>query len=302
VTIQNDIMRSFTAGQIKSEVARELLAIMQSAVGENGPWRFYPGVSYRNLLIYRGHETPAPFSSETKTVPPHDITDQAVEPYLPAGPGSDLLRAIMQRSVDVFQQSERNIQRSQNHQLPATQAWLWGLGKAPSLEPFASRFGKTGAVITAVDLLRGLGRLLGWSIIEVPGATGYLDTDYDAKARYAIETLKDVDLIVVHVEATDEASHEGNAAAKVEALERIDEAIVGPLHEFLQSQGEYRLLVSPDHPTFLRTKTHSHGYVPFTMCGTGITADSAQTYDEIVAASSTLVLPGYEVMPRFLAS
>jgi 2,3-bisphosphoglycerate-independent phosphoglycerate mutase len=162
------------------------------------------------------------------------------------------------------------------------------------------RFGKRGAVITAVDLLRGLGRLLGWNVIEVAGATGYLDTDYAAKGRAAIQALKDdvTDFIVVHVEATDEASHEGRADEKVKALEQIDQHIVGPLHEYLKSQGDYRLLICPDHPTFLRTKTHSHGYVPFAMCGAGVTTDGAATYDEVSAAASPLRLDrGCELMP-----
>jgi 2,3-bisphosphoglycerate-independent phosphoglycerate mutase len=144
-------------------------------------------------------------------------------------------------------------------------------------------------------------RLLGWKNIEVPGATGYLDTDYAAKGQYAIRALADTDLVIVHVEATDEASHEGDAAAKVEALERIDRDIVGPLHAHLQTQGKYRILVSPDHPTFLRTKTHSHGYVPFTLCGTGVTLDGAHSYDEPTAAASPLVFDrGCDLMPYFL--
>ena len=130
-------------------------------------------------------------------------------------------------------------------------------------------------MITAVDLLRGLAELIGWRRIDVPGATGYLDTDYAAKGRYAIEALRETDLVCVHVEATDEASHEGNAAAKVEALEEIDRHIVGPVWDALRSHGDYRILISPDHPTPLRTKTHSHGDVPFAMAGTGIAPDAA---------------------------
>ena len=155
-------------------------------------------------------------------------------------------------------------------------------------------------MITAVDLLRGLGRLLGWNVIEVEGATGYLDTDYAAKGKAAIQALKDdvTDFMVVHVEATDEASHEGKADEKVRALEQIDQHIVGPVHDYLRSQGDYRLLICPDHPTFLRTKTHSHGYVPFAMCGTGLVADRAVTYDEIAAAASSCRLDrGCELMP-----
>jgi 2,3-bisphosphoglycerate-independent phosphoglycerate mutase len=155
-------------------------------------------------------------------------------------------------------------------------------------------------MITAVDLLRGLARLIGWECIEVPGATGYTDTDYAAKGRYAVEALDSTDLICVHIEATDEASHEGDAAAKIAALEAIDQQIVGPLEEALRARGDYRILVSPDHPTPLRTKTHSHGYVPFALAGRGLTADSAATYDEQTAEQSSLVFErGHELM-RFV--
>jgi 2,3-bisphosphoglycerate-independent phosphoglycerate mutase len=156
-------------------------------------------------------------------------------------------------------------------------------------------------VITAVDLLRGIGRLLGWRIVDVPGATGYLDTDYAAKGRAAIETLNDVDLVVVHVEASDEASHEGDVAAKIEALEQIDRHIVGPVHDSLRSSGEYRIMVSPDHPTFLRTKTHAHGFVPFTVAGSNIGSGVAQSYDEVAAAASgRQYAAGWTLMADFL--
>ena len=300
VTVEGGSMASFTAGQIPSELGRELIDLLQREIGQDPQWEFHAGVSYRNLLLYRARGGPAPFSNETITVPPHDITGQPIAAHLPRGPGSELLCGIMQRSAELFAGSRRNQARKNAGQPAASQVWLWGLGKAPALEPFHNRFGKTGAVITAVDLLRGLGKLLGWKIINVPGATGYTDTDYAAKGRYAIKSLDDVDLIVVHVEATDEASHEGDAAAKVRALEQIDEHIVGPLYEHLKGQGEYRLLVSPDHPTFLRTKTHSHGYVPFALCGSDIEADKAQTYDEAAAADSGVVVHGHQVMPLFL--
>jgi len=207
----------------------------------------------------------------------------------------------MEKSVPVLAESSKNQARTASGELAATQVWLLGLGRRPTLESFRDRFGKTGAMITAVDLLRGIAELLGWNNIAVPGATGYLDTDYAAKGQYAIGALDEADLVIVHVEATDEASHEGDAPAKVEALERIDRDIVGPLHAHLRRQEDYRILVSPDHPTFLRTKTHSHGYVPFTMCGTGITPDTAQAYDEVAAAASALVFDrGCDLMPYFL--
>ncbi len=300
VTIQDSKMVSFTAGQIPSALGRELIDLLREDSREDLHLEYHAGVSYRNLLIYRARGTPAPFSSATQTVPPHDITDQPFAPSLPQGPGADLLRKLMQRSESVLMSSEHNRSRASRGEQPATSIWLWGLGKSPNMPTFFERFGKTGAVITAVDLLRGLGRILGWDVIEVPGATGYLDTDYAAKGQYAIEALKSKDLVVVHVEATDEASHEGNAAEKVAALERINDDIVAPVHEFLKSQGPYRMLISPDHPTFVRTKTHSHGYVPFAMCGTGILADAAATYSETSAAQSNIKLPGYELMPLFL--
>lgn len=179
--------------------------------------------------------------------------------------------------------------------------WLWGLGRAPRLRPFAELHGKTGKMITAVDLLRGLAALLGWDRIEVPGATGYLDTDYAAKGRYAIDALPTTDIICVHVEATDEASHEGNAETKIQALEEIDRHIVRPVLDALRDQGDYRILVSPDHPTPVRTKTHSHGDVPWAMCGTGVSPGKHQTYDEITAADSTHDFPeGWKLMSFFL--
>jgi 2,3-bisphosphoglycerate-independent phosphoglycerate mutase len=174
------------------------------------------------------------------------------------------------------------------------------LGQRPQLTPFAEKYGRKGKMITAVDLLRGLARLIGWDCIEVPGATGYTDTDYAAKGRYAVEALPTTDLICVHVEATDEASHEGDAAAKVAALEAIDEHVVGPLHDALRRRGEYRILVSPDHPTPLRTKTHSHGFVPFALAGTAV-QESGETYSETAAARSKFAYPqGWRLMTDFI--
>ena len=241
-----------------------------------------PGVSYRNLLVYRGGRQPPPFTADTRTTPPHDLTDKSVLDDYPRGPGSDLLNQLMSRERGAVRRpSGERARAGKQGQPPATNIWLWGLGSTPALPPFAELYGKPGAMITAVDLLRGLAALIGWQRIEVPGATGYLDTDYAAKGRYAVAALDDVDLVCVHVEATDEASHEGNAAAKVKALEEIDRHIVGPLHAALQAHGEYRILVTPDHPTPLRTKTHSHGYVPFAMAGTGDRAPTrSTTYDD----------------------
>ncbi|MEQ8637014.1 cofactor-independent phosphoglycerate mutase [Gimesia maris] len=303
VTIADGNMASFTASQLPNDVGAELVALLQEATAEEPQWEFHQGVSYRNLLIYRAKDADdRPFDTGTSTTPPHDLTDQSIEHDLPSGRGSELLLDLMERSKKLFTKSAKNQKRTDG-QSPATQIWLWGQGSRPALKPFLEQFNKTGAVITAVDLLRGLGRLLGWDVIEVEGATGYIDTDYAAKGRAAIETLKNTDFVVVHVEATDEASHEGEVEEKVKALENIDEHIVGPVHGYLKSQGDYRLLVCPDHPTFLRTKTHSHGYVPFAICGKNVRPDQAGSYDEITAGSSNLLLPkGHQLMPFFFGT
>lgn len=300
VTVQAGVMHSFTAGQIANDVGQALIEVLQRSQCGSEHWKYFAGVSYRNLLIYRARGTPAPFGAETHSTPPHDITDRPVAPHRPSGPGADVLNELMRQSIPLFASCGLNQARGDQ---AATQTWLWGLGKRPALTPFRERFGVQGAVITAVDLLRGMGRLLGWQVIDVPGATGYLDTDYAAKGRYAIQALQDgIEFMVVHVEATDEASHEGHAEEKVHALEQIDRHIVGPLHDYLKSQGDYRLLICPDHPTFLRTKTHSHGDVPFALCGTGISRDAADSYSERVASQSILRLPrGCELMPLLFA-
>jgi 2,3-bisphosphoglycerate-independent phosphoglycerate mutase len=300
VTIEDQVMRSFTAGHISTAEATELLATAQHELGDGG-LEFVPGVSYRNLLLYRGAGRAAPFTHETRATPPHDLTDKTVVDDFPRGPGSDLLNDLMARSVGIFADHPVNDARRAAGKPPATNVWLWGLGKTPALKSFAELHGCSGAMITAVDLLRGLAALIGWKRIDVPGATGYLDTDYAAKGRYAVEALATNDVVCVHVEATDEASHEGRADAKVEALEEIDSKIVGPVHEALKSYGDYRIVVLPDHPTPIRTKTHSHGYVPLAACGSGIGADAAQTYDELTAAASPLTFDeGWRMMSWFI--
>ena len=305
VTVQDERMVSFTSGQYPTDAGQSLIQLLQQDQGADSPWKYVAGVSYRNLLLYRAAGSQASLSSDTTSTPPHDITDQQITDHLPAGPGADELKKLMDRSRVLFANAEVNQQRIAHGEHPATQTWLWGMGERPNLPLFAEKFGVQGAVITAVDLLRGMGRLIGWDVVEVEGATGYLDTDYAAKGRAAIETLKrdDIDFLVVHVEATDEASHEGDVQAKLKAVESIDQHIVKPVHEWLKNQGDYRLLISPDHPTYLRTKTHSHGDCPFAMCGTGITANSGTTYDEVAAAAADIGLPeGHLLMDLFIKS
>ncbi len=304
VTIEEQTMRSFTAGHISSEEARKLLATAQEQLaGFDYDLEFYPGVSYRNLLMLRNTAAhPAPFSDETRTTPPHDLTDKPVGDDFPRGPGSKLLASLMQESLGWFAQHPVNEQRKLENKLPATNIWLWGLGQRPRLDSFQKLHGLTGVMITAVDLLRGLAVLIGWDRIEVPGATGYTDTDYAAKGRAAIEAIAKYDVVCVHIEAPDESSHEGDLAKKVKSLEEIDQHIVGPiLHHLETGDQEYRILVSPDHPTYLSTKTHTHGDVPFTICGTGIAPDEFDRYHESNAAKSRLAMPhGWDVLPYFL--
>jgi 2,3-bisphosphoglycerate-independent phosphoglycerate mutase len=300
VTIENQTMRSFTAGHISTEEATALLAAAQERIGSD-VLHFTPGVSYRNLLLYRGDVRPAPFSIDTRATPPHDLTDKSVVDDYPRGPGSNLLNELMSESVAIFADHPVNRTRVAAGKLPATNVWLWGLGRTPALRPFREEYGRTGKMITAVDLLRGLAALIGWERIDVPGATGYLDTDYAAKGRYAVDALATTDIVCVHVEATDEASHEGRIDAKIKALEEIDAKIVAPLHKALREHGEYRILISPDHPTPIRLKTHSHGAVPCAIAGSGVNADAAATYDEVAASASRLAFEdGWRLMRYFL--
>ena len=222
VTVVDGVMVDFTADHISTSEATELLRTMQQSVGSD-QLQFVPGVSYRNLLIYRGQTgQTAPFNSETRTRAPHDITDQKIDDEYPRGLGSDLLADLMNRSVELFADHPVNIERRMQGKRPATNVWLWGLGRSPTLPQFKDKYGLRGAMITAVDLLRGLAALAGWDRIEVDGATGYLDTNYAGKGQAAVEALDRYDIVCVHVEATDEASHEGRHDEKIKALEAID--------------------------------------------------------------------------------
>ena len=303
VTVEGGAMRDFTAGHITSEEGRPLIEAVQQALGgpgHGGALEFHPGVSYRNLLVYRAGDV-SPLGPATRTQPPHDIPDQPIADHLPAGPGAEMLRDLMERSQAVLADHPVNAARTAAGKRLATQVWLWGQGRAPSLRPFAEVYGPRGAIISAVDLVRGVGVLLGWRRIDVAGATGYLDTDYAAKGRAAVEALGQYDLVCVHVEAPDEASHEGKADAKVKALEEIDCHVVGPLRAALPQHGDWRLLVSPDHRTTLRTRAHAYGPVPFVVAGTGVAPRGQTSYDESVAEQSELAFEqGHRLMPWFL--
>ncbi len=306
VTVEDQVMVDFTADHITTEEAKELLEAAQASlladVPDGARFEFVPGVSYRNLLVYRGEAgAVAPFSPDTRTQAPHDLTDLSVTDEFPRGPGSDLLVQLMSRSAELFASHPVNQARIAAGKKPATNLWLWGLGGAPNLPSFHERYGVKGVMITAVDLLRGIAALAGWPRIEVEGATGYLDTDYAAKGRAAVRALDEYDVVCVHIEAPDEASHEGRHDAKIEALEQIDQHIVAPLVEALEQQGDYRILITPDHPTPCGTKKHSHGMVPLVIAGAGVQADMQSSYDEVAAeASGRRFDQGWDLMDDFI--
>ena len=295
-------LTDFTAGHIPSEDGRPLMEALQAQLGSHEV-TFYPGVSYRNLMVYRGQPGSAsPFGDDTLSTPPHDQPDQPYADFLPSGRGADLLRSLIDRGTAVVADDPVNRARKAAGKRPANLVWLWGQGRAPSLPRFSELHGLKGAILSAVDLVRGVGVLAGWDRIDVPGATGYLDTDYIAKGRYGVEALKGHDIVCVHVEAPDEASHEGRADAKVEALERIDRDIVGPLRRALATYGDHRILVSPDHATLLRTRAHDRDWVCWAMSGTGLGDGSGLPYDEVSAriAGGPALERGFELMTLFL--
>jgi 2,3-bisphosphoglycerate-independent phosphoglycerate mutase len=295
-------MTDFTAGHISNEDGAPLIEALGKLLTPSHPQiEFHAGVSYRNAMIYRGKPGEAPFDETTRTTPPHDVPDLDAADYLPVGKGAELLRELMSAGSAAITNHPVNLSRIGHGKRPANQVWLWGQGKAPRLPDFQQTRGLKGAILSAVDLVRGVGILAGWDRVDVPGATGYLDTDYAAKGRVGIEALKDHDIVCIHVEAPDEASHEGRADAKIEAIERIDRDIVGPVHQWLRKHGDYRILVSPDHSTMLRTKAHDRAPVAWAMCGVGL-KPSGMPYDEISAATAggPSLDEGHRLMDIFL--
>jgi 2,3-bisphosphoglycerate-independent phosphoglycerate mutase len=255
VTVENGIMKDFSAGHITSEESASLISSLNDAFASEEV-RFFAGVSYRNICVL-----PDKYA-EAKCTPPHDLTDKPIQ--LPEGPAADKLVEIMERSSQVLADHPVNVERRKQGKPAATQVWLWGQGKTPKVPGFGERYGLTGALITAVDLVRGLAVLTGLEIVEVPGATGYYDTNYQGKAQYALEALERVDFCLVHIEATDEAGHEGSFERKIEAYEAIDRMVVGTIQEGMQGR-PYKVLVLPDHPTPVSVKTHTPEPVPFML-------------------------------------
>ncbi|MBC8108554.1 MAG: phosphoglycerate mutase, partial [Anaerolineae bacterium] len=260
-------------------------------------FEFHNGVSYRNLLVYRGHEK---FDITSK--PPHEIPEEKIDRYLPRGEGSQLLRKIIDRSREIFAKHEINQVRLETGHNPATQVWLWGQGHAPAMPKFVDRFGvQRGCMITGVDLLRGLANLLGWNVREVEGMTSFHDTNYKGQGKATVAALDEYDLVFSHVEAPDEASHQADWKTKVASIEAIDEHVVGPVLEKLQTFPEWRVLVMPDHPTNIATRKHGYSWPPFCMAGTRVRSIRELPYSEKNAAESDLKIErGHELMEYFL--
>jgi 2,3-bisphosphoglycerate-independent phosphoglycerate mutase len=296
VTVVDGIMKDHSAGGISDAEAQRLIGDLSRALDLPG-FEFHFGVSYRNLLVYRGHE-----EFDVKTKPPHEFPEEPIARYLPKGTGEAILREIMERSRELFANHEINQVRRQTGHNPATQVWLWGQGHAPNIPTFKQRFGiNSGCMITGVDLLRGLAVLLGWDVKEVEGMTSFHDTNYAGQGQATAAMLDRYDLVLSHVEAPDEASHQADYKTKVESIEAIDRHVVGPVLEKLRKFPEWRILVMPDHPTNIATRKHGYAPSPFERAGTRVRSVVKGPYSERNAAASDLKIErGHELMEYFL--
>ncbi|HEY5765442.1 MAG TPA: cofactor-independent phosphoglycerate mutase [Candidatus Deferrimicrobiaceae bacterium] len=268
-------MEDFSAGHISTGEAAELLKSMQRQVDGKGV-RFYPGVSYRHLMVWPGG------NDGVVTTPPHDIHGRRITEYLPKGEGAELLLELMAISREIFADHPVNRKRVQAGKLPGNSIWLWGQGKAPRMVPFREKYALSGSVVAAVDLIKGIGVYAGFRQVDVPGATGYTDTNFRGKGEHALRELEEQDFVLIHVEAPDEAGHNGDAPTKVHTIERIDEEIVGPLLERARQGGDLGILVLPDHPTPVEIRTHSQEPVPFVFYPVpeGLSSYSGKRYTE----------------------
>ncbi len=290
----NLVMGDYSAGYISTEEARELIYEINDRLG-NEEIQFYPGVSYRHLMVWEDGK------AKVATTPPHDILDKKLGSYLPQGDGNDLLNELMDASIEVLKASPINEERIAAGKAPANCIWLWGQGKAPKMPRFDEKYHLSGSMITAVDLIKGLGRYAGFDIISVPGATGYLDTNYKGKAEYALSEIRKKDIVYVHIEAPDEAGHSGDLKAKIKALEDIDSLFIGTLIDGLKDIAEYRIMVTCDHRTPVSIRSHTSDPVPFLIYDNNKSGNSGNDFNERNAEGSNLLIePGYRLMDFFL--
>lgn len=290
------VMEDFSAGHISSEESRMLIEEIDSKLGTK-TLRFHPGVSYRHLMVWRGGK------DGLECTPPHDIQDKDIQDYLPRGEGDEVINELMEASYEVLVSHPVNKNRVEAGKRPANSIWLWGQGRRPSMPTFREKYGLEGAVISAVDLTKGIGVYAGFEVIKVPGATGWIDTNYVGKAEHALFALKTKDIVYLHVEAPDEAGHTGDLKNKIKAIEDFDELIVGNIMVGMKQFDEYRILVMPDHPTPLSLRTHSADPVPFVLYDSARERKgSAVSYDESILTRKGVrtFREGHKLMDYFL--
>ena len=297
VTTIGGKMVDHSSGHISSEEGKIFIEELNKTLA-NEQIRFYPGVGYRHLMVVKGYDFP-----DLQLRPPHDNIGVETAKLLPRGINADVLIELIGKSESLFKDHSINLLRRNLKKNEASSIWLWGHGKKARMESFENKYGLKGAAITAVDLVKGLAHLIGFDFIKVEGATGYFDTNYRAKGLAAIEAIKKYDIVLVHVEATDEAGHAGKADVKKKALEEIDKHIVGPVMNELKKYENWRILVMPDHPTPVSTQGHTGEAVPFAMMGDGIRGDVHLPLSEQNAMKTGIKIDkGFELMKFFLQS
>lgn len=296
VTIQDGKMADYSAGHIETEDSRQLILAVNEKLGRNG-LRFYPGIMYRHLAVFSNSEL-----AKTECTPAHDVSGKAIESYLPKGPASGLLRQLMDESVKILAEHPVTKRRLKEGKVVPTQLWFWGQGTAAQFPSFRQVYGLRAGCISAVDIVKGLGILTGFNIIPVPGITGYFDTNYSGKAEYALKALEDHDLVLIHVEPTDEAGHMGDVDKKIEAIENTDRLIVGPVLKGLKARGEsFAVMIVPDHSTSTELRTHITAPVPYAIYATGGLQDVVTAYTEnSVVAALQRIQDGWKLMRFFL--
>ncbi len=290
------IMEDYSSGHITTEEAGELINAVNGRLGTE-KIRFYPGTSYRHLMVWSGG------SVEIECVPPHDILGRDIMDYLPVGAGEHVIREIMRESVGILERHPVNLCRIKDGKNPGNSVWLWGQGRKPKMPKFFDKYGINGALVSAVDLTKGLGIYAGFEILKVPGITGWLDTNYKGKADATIDALKRVDFVYLHVEAPDEAGHSGNYHYKLKAIEDFDELVVGNVINGIKGFDEYRIMVLPDHPTPVSLRTHTADPVPFVMFDSRIERQNkGAAYDESIAERDDIVVfeEGHRLMDYFI--
>jgi 2,3-bisphosphoglycerate-independent phosphoglycerate mutase len=288
ITEKDGLIADYSAGHISSEDARILIEAIDKELGMS--CKFHAGVSYRHLLVMKQGE-------KAECTPPHDVVGQSVDACLPRGKDSDILVALIRASKPILENHEVNMKRRKDGKNIANLIWPWGQGKAPSIPLFKDLFGVSGSIISAVDLLKGIGKYAGLDIIDVPGATGYLDTNFSGKAAYALKSFKERDFVFVHVEAPDEAGHMGNIEAKIKAIENFDEKVVGGMLNEVGGFGDYKILVLPDHLTPISMRTHTREPVPFAIYSSTEGADYVDRFDELAARKGVFgLVEGHRLM------